>query len=252
MPHDPTHILTNGTPSQLPVSKYPDNPVIITGIGPGNPDFLTSCGKQSIEQAGVVLGYESVISYISSLADGEFLRCTYENEPELLRELRERQDADEACTVVMMGDPLVSGIQFLQKVERSVHSPALVLPGISSIQIAASRARIPLEETTFVTFHKRGSVDAELDRIAHDAGDRHLLIIPRPSDWNPPAIAAHLVGQGTPGSLPATVYEHLTLENETATVTSLTELADMQGSPNDSSSVFSDLSILLVENEPTS
>jgi len=74
------------------------------------------------------------------------------------RGLADRVGAGERGVALLMGDPNVSGYQFLGKVERAVDGPVRVVPGISSIQVAASRARTPMEDTTFQTLHVRGDV----------------------------------------------------------------------------------------------
>lgn len=48
-----------------------------------------------------------------------------------------------------MGDPNHSGYQFLGKVEAAVGVPVRVVPGISSVQMAANRAHTPLGDSTF-------------------------------------------------------------------------------------------------------
>ncbi|RJX46966.1 SAM-dependent methyltransferase, partial [Halonotius pteroides] len=144
---------------------------------------------------------------------------------------------------VLMGDPNHSGYQFVGKVESAVDAPVEVIPGISSLQIAASRARTPMEETTFVTLHKSGPIEADLERLERDVGDRHLLVLPRPFDWMPERIAARLLGAGA-SDHEALVCERLTHDDEAITHTSLSELAADVDSREETA--FSDLSVFVV------
>jgi cobalt-precorrin-7 (C5)-methyltransferase len=145
-----------------------------------------------------------------------------------------------------MGDPNHSGYQFVGKVQEAVDSPVQVIPGVSSLQVAASRARTPMEETVFVTLHKSGDITLELQRLHENAGERHLLVLPRPYDWMPADIAADLVEGGAPRSLDALVLERLTHADEETTRTTLGDLSTFTAETNGDESVFSDLSVLAV------
>ncbi len=154
----------------------------------------------------------------------------------------------ERGTAVAMGDPNHSGYQFLGKVQRSSSDRSSV-PGISSLQIAASRARTPMEDTTFVTLHKSGDLSSDLDRLRNDVGDRHLLVLPRPFDLMPEDIAAELLDAGSDPELPALVYERLTHDDEARTATTLGDLAQDAGGNSKDDTRFSDLSVFVVRRE---
>lgn len=223
-----------------------DDPVWAVGIGPGNTDYLTRRAERTLADADVIVGFETVVDCIAAVTNADLLRCSYDDEPDTLETFARRiADGATGCAV-FMGDPNVSGYQFLGKLEATIQRSVRVIPGISSIQIAASRARTPLESTTFVTLHKRGPLDADLDRIATDAGDRHLLILPRPYDWMPEHIAAYLIDNTVPGSLDTLVLERLTFPDETITRGPLAEFADRDAGTDPGDSRFSDLSVIAV------
>jgi cobalt-precorrin-7 (C5)-methyltransferase len=148
-----------------------------------------------------------------------------------------------------MGDPNHSGYQFVGKVQDVVDRPVRVIPGISSLQIAASRARTPMEDTEFVTLHKSGDISADVARLTKAVGDRHLLVLPRPFDWMPGDIAANLLDAGADPALDALVLERLTHDDESISRRSLGELADHAGGSGADSTPFSDLSVLVVRRE---
>jgi cobalt-precorrin-7 (C5)-methyltransferase len=114
-----------------------------------------------------------------------------------------------------------------------------------------SRARTPLEASTFVTLHQRGPLDDELEQLLRDVGDRHLLVLPRPYDLMPGDVAAHLLDCGASGDLDALVYERLAHEDESRTRSTLAELADDAGGDEPSDAAFSDLSVLVVRASPS-
>ena len=222
------------------------DPVYAVGIGPGNPEYLTRRGAAAIRDADVVAGFGTVIDFVADETDADLLSCGYRDEAETLETFAERVAAGDRGAAVLMGDPNHSGYQFLGKVQAAVDPPVRVIPGISSLQIAASRARTPMEDAEFVTLHKSGDLDADLDRLVAAAGDRHLLVLPRPFDWMPGDIAQLLVDAGADPGLDALVYEHLTHDAEAVTPTTLGDLRESAGGSGTESTPYSDLSVLVV------
>ena len=233
----------------VPEDPDAEQPVHAIGIGPGNLDYLTPRGERAIREADVVVGFETVVDFIADRTEADLLTCGYRDEAEALDRFAERVADGEAGTAVLMGDPNHSGYQFVGKVQRVVDRPVQVVPGISSLQMAASRARTPMESTTFVTLHKSGDLTADLARLRRDVGERHLLVLPRPFDLMPGAIAAELIGAGADPDLPALVYERLTHDDEQRTATTLAELAEHADGDSPDETPFSDLSVLVVRRE---
>ncbi|WP_336002699.1 cobalt-precorrin-7 (C(5))-methyltransferase [Halorientalis halophila] len=220
------------------------------GIGPGNLEFLTPRGRRAIEAADVVVGFETVVEFVADLTDADLLTCGYRDEGETLARFGERVAAGETGTAVLMGDPNHSGYQFLGKVEQAVESeeagPVRVVPGISALQVAASRARTPMEDAEFVTLHKSGDLGPDLERLREHVGNRHLLVLPRPYDLMPGDVAAELVEAGAAASLDALVCEKLTHDGESITRTTLGKLATYADGDGPEDTPFSDLSVLVV------
>jgi cobalt-precorrin-7 (C5)-methyltransferase len=229
-----------------PLDEPGGEPVHAVGIGPGNTAYLTPRGERAIREADVVVGFGTVVEFVADLTDADLLTCGYRDEAETLARFAERVADGDRGTAVLMGDPNHSGYQFLGKVARAVDAPVRVVPGISSLQIAASRARTPMEETTFVTLHKSGALDADLRRLRADVGDRHLLVLPRPYDWMPGDVAADLLDAGGDPEHTALVCERLTHDDESITRTTLRKLAEDAGGSDPEDTPFSDLSVLVV------
>jgi len=227
-------------------SSAPDKPVHAVGIGPGSQEYLTRRGADAIREADVVVGFGTVVDFVAEETDADLLTCGYRDEGETLATFADRVAAGDRGVAVLMGDPNHSGYQFLGKVQRAVDTPVRVVPGISSLQIAASRARTPMEDAEFVTLHKSGDLGADLDRLVAAVGDRHLLVLPRPFDRMPGDVAELLVDAGADPGLDALVYEHLTHEDERATRTTLGALRDSAGGEGAESTPYSDLSVLVV------
>jgi len=240
---DPAALAASGPePEPLPG----EDPVYAVGIGPGNPEHLTPRSERAIREADVVVGFETVVEFVRERASGDLLTCGYRDESGTLAAFADRVADGASGTAVLMGDPNHSGYQFLGKVQAAVDPPVRVIPGISSLQVAASRARTPMEGTTFVTLHRSGDIAPDLRRLRADVGERHLLVLPRPYDWMPEDIAADLLDAGASPSLDALVLERLTHPDEEITRATLGELAASTAAADADESRFSDLSVLAV------
>lgn len=226
--------------------------VYAVGVGPGGPEYLTPRAEEMLRAADVVVGFETVIDFVRDRTDADLLACSYRDEATALTTFADRVADGERGVAVLMGDPNHSGYQFVGKVEQAVDEVAgesiglRVIPGISSIQVAASRARTPIEDATFVTLHKSGNLDDDLRRLRGAVGDRHLLVLPRPFDWMPGDVAAYLLKHGGEPDDTALVYEHLTHDDECLTRTTLADLASHAGGDTRDETPFSDLSVLVV------
>ncbi len=233
------------TPGSEPV-------VHAVGIGPGNPEYLLSRTERALGKADVVVGFETVVEFVHDQTDAECLTCGYWDEADTLAAFAERVGNGDQGVAVTMGDPNHSGYQFVGKVERAVDTATdgtvslRVLPGISSIQIAASRARTPMEDATFVTLHKSGDLTDSIDRLRRYVGTRHLLVLPRPFDWMPGDIAVDLLEHGGDPTADVLVCERLTHDDEHVTRTTLGSLAEHAGGDQSGDSPFSDLSVMVV------
>ncbi len=239
-------------------ADHATDPVLAVGVGPGAPTHRTHRCEAAVRAADVVVGFDTVVDLVTDLVDGDtdLLRCGYDDQPETLAAFADRVAAGERGVAVLMGDPNHSGYTLVGRVERAVDRPVRVVPGVSSLQVAASRARTPMEETTFATLHVRGDLDAPLARLRADVGDRHLLVLPHPSEAMPETVAAHLLESGADPDLTALVLERLTFDDERIVRTTLGDLAagpigaddgDVGGDrPEDVESAFSDLSVLVV------
>ena len=246
-----------------------DNPVYAVGVGPGNPEYLTPRGRRAISEADVVVGFTTVVEFVEEQTDADLLTCGYKDEAEALEAFGERVADGESGTAVAMGDPNHSGYQFVGKVQDAVErastspdsqtrqdaaeredpeTPVRVIPGISSIQMAASRARTPMEDTEFVTLHKSGDLGDDMDRLAAAVteDERHLLVLPRPYDRMPGDLAQFLLEEGAEPDLEALVLEKLTHEDEQIHRFTLAELSEHAGGSGEADTPFSDLIVLAV------
>ena len=217
--------------------------IICIGAGPGDIGYLTQRGAEELRAADVVAGFNAVVNVIESLIPdkAEVITMNYRDQVEQLAAVAAVHHAGKRCVVVFMGDIHFSGFQYLERVERACGHPVESLPGISSAQILASRAKVCFDETTFITFHRRGDLTPFKRHLVHVLEDaRNAIVIPCPWDaarsFMPRHIAAYLLENGISPEHPTEVWENLT-RNEAEWNGTLKECIDRE---------FSDMSIMLI------
>ncbi len=214
--------------------------ITVVAVGPGDPDLLTLKGRQALADADLVVGFKTVLDVVSQhIAHAEVRPMAYRDQEAVLDYAQDQARQGKSCVVCVWGDLNVSAKELLNRVRRRAETVALI-PGVSSIQIACARAGISLEESTFITLHQRWDRGSELDELIAllQQGRRNVILLPRPFDFMPPAIAASAISNGADPSHPVTVFQRLTLPDEQRWDGALAQCAQL---PNR----FSDLSIMV-------
>ena len=212
----------------------------VVAVGPGDPRMLTMRGRAALEAADLVVGFKTVLDVVAEWCGSAEVRpMSYRDQEEVLEYAAAQVGQGRNCVVCCWGDLNVSAHELLARVYRRAEKVELI-PGVSSIQIACARAGIALEESLFITLHRRDGSEpalAELERYLRE-GLRHIILLPRPFDLMPPAICGDLIAANLPPGRPVTVYQRLTLEGEKAWSGTLQECANL-------TEEFSDLSIMV-------
>ena len=193
-----------------------------------------------MQDADLVLGFNTVLNVVRPLLDHAEVRPMYYRDQEQVLEYAEEQVRQgKKCVVCCWGDLNVSARELLERVQRRADSVQLV-PGISSVQLAMARTGISLEDSVFLTLHKRADSGSELEELAHyiNEGRRHVILLPRPFDLMPAGIAGGLLEQGIEGDVDLRVYQRLTFEDEQCWAGTLRECSEIADE-------FSDLSIMV-------
>lgn len=212
--------------------------IICVGVGPGDIGYLTQRGAELISKADVLAGFDAVVNLVRPIICERTSICTmnYKDQVEKLAVVADLHHEGKYCVVVFMGDIHFSGFQLLERVENACGHSVETLPGISSAQVLASKAKVCFDETTFITFHRRGDIwpfQKHLVSVLKD--NRNAIIIPRPWDFMPKDIALYLIEQGLPGAHTTEVWENLTQAE-----------VDWCGPLNTLNQTFSDMSIMLI------
>ena len=214
--------------------------ITVVGVGPGDPDLLTIQGQQALAAADLVVGFQTVLKVVAGrTGDAEVRSMAYRDQEAVLDYAQEQARQGKACVVCVWGDLNVSAKELLNRVRRRADAVALI-PGVSSVQIACARAGISLEESLFLTLHQRWDRGSELGELVDSLqqGRRNVILLPRPFDFMPPAIAAKAIADGADPAHPVTVFQRLTLPDEKRWDGTLAQCAQL---PDD----FSDLSIMV-------
>jgi len=119
-----------------------------------------------------------------------------------------------------------------------------IIPGISSIQVAAAKARVPIDKSKVITMHVTTSIEEKKTELLKALLDGiSVILVPRPwpkdpqKHFMPSEIAVYLQENGFDGSkLKVWVFESLTNSNETIFVGTINELIGKS---------FSDLSVMV-------
>ena len=212
----------------------------VVAVGPGDPSMLTLRGRQALESADLVVGFKTVLDVVSEwCGKAEMRSMSYRDQEEVLEYAAGQVATGSKCVVCCWGDLNVSAHELLARVYRRAENVELI-PGVSSIQMACARSGIAMEESLFITLHRRDGGESALSELEHylNEGRRNIILLPRPYDLMPAQIAGDLVASGVPADRQVTVYQRLTLEGEKSWTGSLAGCAALEEE-------FSDLSIMV-------
>jgi len=217
--------------------------VFAVGVGPGSPDHVTETVKKIIVSADVVVGYEYTLKTIFNLVqDKKVHTITMESQEKTYQQIK--KDLGNGVLVV----PFTGDVNFSESevVDRliEVFGDVEIVPGISSIQVAASKAKVPIDKSKVITMHVTTSIEEkklELQKALIDGYS--VILVPRPwpkdpkKHFMPSEIAKYLKQSGFETSkMKVYVFEALTTEDETSFEGTVEQLEGKE---------FSDLSVMV-------
>jgi len=218
--------------------------VFAVGVGPGASDHLTEDVKKIILGSDVILGYKYTLNTISNLIqDKQVHEITMENQEEVYQKIS-KELGDRVLVVPFTGDVNFSESEVVDRLIE-IFGDVEIIPGISSIQVAASKAKIPLDKSKVITMHVTTSIEEkklELQKAIVDG--YNIILIPRPwpkdpkRHFMPSEVAFYLKKNGFDTSkIPVHVFESLTNGKEQTFTGSVQELEGKE---------FSDLSVMVI------
>jgi precorrin-6y C5,15-methyltransferase (decarboxylating) CbiE subunit len=212
----------------------------IVGTGPGSSGYLTMEAVRVIMEASIVVGWELNFLPVKSLmADKRVYLQDASNYIQVAGEAAdEARKRGETVAVLRIGDPcLSSGLDALIAIFHDFE--VQIIPGISSVQLAAATARINLDESVIISFHEDNEPLEKKREFMLDAFKRNRqLIVLTGQMQKPEETAIYLINNGVSKTAPTLVCENLTLEDETIFRGKLGEVISRQ---------FSWLSVMVIK-----
>ena len=198
-----------------------DGKIFIIGIGPGAEEYLTLKAVNCVKNCDYTVGSTRAIDLFSDVKNTIAF-----NVKDLLDKLEEGVDLaidGNSVAILSTGDPGFSGV--LNTVLRISDEKGFskenieVIPGISSLQLAAARNHIQWDSANVMTFHGRENVEDILEVI--DNGKTTIALPSRKVK----DMAQFLLDNGVSESRKVTVCERLSYPDEKIVSTSLKNIA---------------------------
>ena len=220
------------------------NKVYAVGVGPGSPSFVPNVIKDVISKCDVVIGYGYTLKTIESFLNGQqTIEVTMKDQEDAYQKIA----AEDNHTILI---PFTGDVNFSESevVDRliEVFDEVEIIPGISSIQVAAAKARVPIDKSKVITMHVTTPIEEkklELQKALIDGFS--VILVPRPwpkipeKHFMPSEIAKYLKNNGFETSkMKVYVFEAVTTENETVFEGRVDELENKE---------FSDLSVMVFD-----
>jgi cobalt-precorrin-7 (C5)-methyltransferase len=150
----------------------------IVGVGCG-PGMLTGEAITAIAGATLVYGSRRAIDLASAyIAEGA--------EVHEIRDYGSLRSLPDHAVVLSTGDPMLAGLG---------HLGGEVVPGISSLQVAAARIHIPIWRISVVTAHGRDHEAAMKETVAEISRGKVVFLVADP-DFDVRKMAARLIDAG--------------------------------------------------------
>jgi cobalt-precorrin-7 (C5)-methyltransferase len=193
--------------------------VYIIGIGSGTEDYLLPIARRTIESSDCLIGGKRALRLFQNLQKEEIL--LEGNFDEVIHYLLEEK-GKKKIAILVSGDPGL--YSFLGRISRVLKKEEyVVIPGISTAQIAFARIGEAWEYATILSLHGR-----RMDDLAARVKESSKIFLFTDPNFPPGKIASHLLGRGVENRR-VIVMENLTYPNERILDTDLDHLAEMEG-----------------------
>ena len=218
--------------------------VFAVGVGPGSQNYITEIVRKTIVSADIIVGHKYTLNIISSLIQDQKIHIiTMEDQEKTYQQIKKELGGG-VLVVPFTGDVNFSESEVVDRLIE-VFGEVEIIPGISSVQVAASKAKIPLDKSKVITMHVTTSIEEkkiELQKAVLDGFNVILIPRPWPKDpkrhFMPSEVAAYLKKNGfNTSNIPVYVFESLTNGREQTFAGSMQELEGKE---------FSDLSVMVI------
>jgi len=217
--------------------------VYAVGVGPGSPNFITKIVEEIIHSSDIVVGYKYTLKTIEKLLLGkEVFEITMQTQEDVYQKIQKKL-GKKILVIPFTGDVNFSESEVVDRLIE-IFGDVEIIPGVSSIQVAASKAKVPLDKSKIITMHVTSSIEEkklELQKALIDGYS--VIVIPRPwpkqpeKHFMPSEIAIYLKNNGfRTENIKVHVFEGLTTTSETSFTGTVKDLEGRK---------FSDLSVMV-------
>jgi len=217
--------------------------VFAVGVGPGSAKYVTEIVKEIIRNCDIIIGYKYTLKTIEQFIEGKEIYEITMNDQEKSYQKVLPELGDKTLVIPFTGDVNFSESEVVDRLIE-IFGEVEIVPGISSIQVAASRAKVPLDKSKVITMHVTTPIEdkkLELQKALIDGFS--VVLVPRPwpkqpdKHFMPSEIAIYLRENGfDTAKMKVHVFESITNENETNFEGTVKDLEGKE---------FSDLSVMV-------
>jgi cobalt-precorrin-7 (C5)-methyltransferase len=195
--------------------------IYAVGVGPGSPEFVTENVKKIIQKSDIVIGYRYALKTIEGLLSGkQVFEITMKNQEEVYQKVKSDLD-NNVVVIIFTGDVNFSESEVVDRLIE-IFKDVVIIPGVSSVQVAASRVKIPLDKSKVITMHVSTSIEEKKIELLKALIDGYsVILVPRPwpslpkKHFMPSEIAHYLKKNGFDTSkFKVYVFEDLTTNKE--------------------------------------
>jgi len=225
--------------------------LFVIGVGPGDPNYLIPIAKEKIQISKYIIGYRYTLKTIEKFLDKEkqhIYEINMKTQELTYQKVYENMQDNEYCTVPFTGDVNYSESEVVDRLlELFGNENVEIIPGISSIQIAASKSMVPLDKSYIITFHVTGNIEQKkIELIKSVLDNRSVILLPRPwpndlsKNFMPGDIALFLKNNGiNTREINVWVFEYLTDKEKEMIFKG--KMIDLENK------IFSDLSVMVID-----
>jgi precorrin-6y C5,15-methyltransferase (decarboxylating) CbiE subunit len=159
--------------------------LFIVGVGPGSPQYLTCIAIDAIKKSKYIVGYKYTLDTVESLIDKtrqEVYHVTMQNQESIFQDVYHKMKDEEYCMVPFTGDANFSESEVVDRLLEIFEDNTIeIIPGISSIQVASSKSKIPLDKSFVLSFHVSGDIEKKKKELINAIMDKKsVILLPRP------------------------------------------------------------------------
>ncbi len=217
--------------------------VFAVGVGPGSPKYVTEVVSDIIRECDIIIGYKYTLKTIEHLTKEKEIYEITMNDQESSYQRILPELGNKTLVIPFTGDVNFSESEVVDRLIE-IFGEVEIVPGISSIQVAASRAKVPLDKSKVITMHVTTPIEdkkLELQKALIDGFS--VVLVPRPWPKQPDKhfmqseIATYLRQHGfDTAKMKVHVFEAITTEHERKFVGTVKDLEGKE---------FSDLSVMV-------